>query len=214
MSDKKRLIVGISGATGAVYGVRILEILSRIEDVETHVVLTKAGKMTIQVETPYSIKDVEAMADVVHDVNNVGASISSGSFRTEGMVIAPCSMKSMGGIAHSLGGDLLVRAADVVLKERKKLVLVVRETPLHLGHLEAMAALTRMGAMIFPPVPAFYHRPKTLDDVINQSVTRILDQFEIDVKLFHRWDDEGMSRHPDAGKATPLSAAKKRQGKK
>ena len=214
MSDKKRLIVGISGATGAVYGVRILEILSRIEDVETHVVLTKAGKMTIQVETPYSVKDVEAMADVVHDVNNVGASISSGSFRTEGMVIAPCSMKSMGGIAHSLGGDLLVRAADVVLKERKKLVLVVRETPLHLGHLEAMASLTRMGAIVFPPVPAFYHRPKTLDDVINQSVTRILDQFEIDVKLFHRWDDEGMSRHPDAGKATPLSAVKKPQGKK
>ena len=214
MSDKKRLIVGISGATGAVYGVRILEILSRIEDVETHVVLTKAGKMTIQVETPYSVKDVEAMADVVHDVNNIGASISSGSFRTEGMVIAPCSMKSMGGIAHSLAGDLLVRAADVVLKERKKLVLVVRETPLHLGHLEAMASLTRMGAIVFPPVPAFYHRPKTLDDVINQSVTRILDQFEIDVKLFHRWDDEGMSRHPDAGKATPLSAVKKRQGKK
>jgi 4-hydroxy-3-polyprenylbenzoate decarboxylase len=214
LSDKKRLIVGISGATGAVYGVRILEILSRIEDVETHLVLTKAGKMTIQVETPYSVKDVEAMADVVHDVNNVGASISSGSFRTEGMVIAPCSMKSMGGIAHSLAGDLLVRAADVVLKERKRLVLVVRETPLHLGHLEAMALLTRMGAVVFPPVPAFYHRPKTLDDVINQSVTRILDQFDIDVKLFHRWDDEGMSRHPDAGKATPLSAVKKRQGKK
>jgi 4-hydroxy-3-polyprenylbenzoate decarboxylase len=214
LSDKKRLIVGISGATGAVYGVRILEILSRIEDVETHLVLTKAGKMTIQVETPYSVKDVEAMANVVHDVNNVGASISSGSFRTEGMVIAPCSMKSMGGIAHSLAGDLLVRAADVVLKERKRLVLVVRETPLHLGHLEAMASLTRMGAVVFPPVPAFYHRPKTLDDVINQSVTRILDQFNIDVKLFHRWDDEGMSRHPDAGKATPLSAVKKRQGKK
>jgi 4-hydroxy-3-polyprenylbenzoate decarboxylase len=120
LSKQKRLIVGISGATGAVYGVRMLEILAKIEDIETHLVLTKAGKMTIQVETPYSVKDVEAMADVVHDVNNVGASISSGSFRTEGMVIAPCSMKSMGGIAHSLGGDLLVRAADVVLKERKK----------------------------------------------------------------------------------------------
>jgi 4-hydroxy-3-polyprenylbenzoate decarboxylase len=127
------------------------------------------------------------------------------------MVIAPCSMKSMGGIANSLGGDLLVRAADVILKERKKLVLVVRETPLHLGHLEAMAALTRMGAVIFPPVPAFYHRPKSLDDVINQSVTRILDQFDIDVKLFHRWDDTGMSRHPDADKATPLAAAKARR---
>jgi 4-hydroxy-3-polyprenylbenzoate decarboxylase len=208
------LIIGISGATGAIYGVRMLEILAKFEDIETHLVMSKAGRMTIQVETPFSVKDVEALADVVHDVNNVGASISSGSFRTEGMVIAPCSMKSMGGIAHSLGGDLLVRAADVVLKERKKLVLVVRETPLHLGHLEAMAALTRMGAMIFPPVPAFYHRPKTLDDIINQTVTRILDQFDIDVKLFQRWDDEGMSRHPDAAKTTTLAAVKERHAAK
>jgi flavin prenyltransferase len=214
LNKKKRLIVGISGATGAIYGVRMLEILRKIEDMETHLILTKAGRMTIQVETPFSVKDVEAMANVVHDINNVGASISSGSFRTEGMVIVPCSMKSMGGIAHSLGGDLLVRAADVVLKERKKLVLVVRETPLHLGHLEAMATLTRMGAVIFPPVPAFYHRPKTLNDVINQTVTRILDQFEIDVELFHRWDDEGMSRHPDAGKTTILAAAKERRAAK
>jgi 4-hydroxy-3-polyprenylbenzoate decarboxylase len=211
LNDKKKLIVGISGATGAIYGVRILEILAKLDDVETHLVLTKAGKMTIGVETPFSVKDVEALADVVHDINNVGASISSGSFRTAGMVIAPCSMKSMGGIANSLGGDLLVRAADVILKERKKLVLVVRETPLHLGHLEAMAALTRMGAVIFPPVPAFYHRPKSLDDVINQTVTRILDQFDIDVKLFHRWDEEGMSRHPDAGKTTPPASAKARR---
>jgi 4-hydroxy-3-polyprenylbenzoate decarboxylase len=211
LSAKRRLIVGLSGATGAIYGVRILEILAKMKDIETHLVLTRAGKMTIQVETPYSVKDVEAMADVVHDINNIGASISSGSFRTEGMVIAPCSMKSMGGIAHSIGGDLLVRAADVVLKERKKLVLVVRETPLHLGHLEAMVALTRMGAIIFPPVPAFYHRPKTLEDVINQTATRILDQFDIDVSLFQRWDDEGMSRHPEAEKATPLVAAKERR---
>lgn len=210
MNKKKRLIIGISGATGAIYGVRMLEILAKIDDVETHLVLSKAGRMTIQVETPYAVKDVEAMADVVHDIANVGASISSGSFRTEGMVIAPCSMKSMGAIAHSLGGDLLVRAADVVLKERKKLVLVARETPLHLGHLEAMAALTRMGAMIFPPVPAFYHRPKTLDDVINQTVARILDQFDIDVNLFQRWDDEGMSRHPEAGKRPALAAVKDR----
>ena len=194
----KRLIVGISGATGAIYGVRILDVLSKIEDVETHLVMTRAAKMTIQVETPHSAKEVEAMADVVHDINNVGASISSGSFRTEGMVIAPCSMKSMGGIAHSIGGDLLVRAADVILKERKKLVLVARETPLHLGHLESMAAFTRMGAVIFPPVPAFYHRPKTLDDVINQTVNRILDQFDIDVNLFERWSDEQMRRHPQA----------------
>lgn len=194
----RRLIVGISGATGAIYGVRILDVLAKIEDIETHLVMTRAAKMTIQVETPHSAKEVEAMADVVHDINNVGASISSGSFRTEGMVIAPCSMKSMGGIAHSIGGDLLVRAADVILKERKRLVLVARETPLHLGHLESMAALTRMGAVIFPPVPAFYHRPKTLDDIINQTVTRILDQFNIDVNLFERWSDDQMRRHPEA----------------
>jgi 4-hydroxy-3-polyprenylbenzoate decarboxylase len=194
----RRLIVGISGATGSIYGIRILEVLSRIQDIESHLVLTKAAKMTLQIETPYSVKQVEDLADVVHDVNNVGASISSGSFRTEGMVIAPCSMKSLGGIAYSIGGDLLVRAADVILKERKKLVLVTRETPLHLGHLESMVQLTRMGAVILPPVPAFYHRPKTLDDVINQTVTRILDQFGIDVNLFERWSDEQLRRHPDA----------------
>ena len=204
----RRLIVGISGATGAIYGVRMLQVLARIKDIETHLVMSRAAKMTIQVETPYSVKEVEAMADVVHDINNVGASISSGSFRTEGMVIAPCSMKSMGGIAHSIGGDLLVRAADVVLKERKKLVLVARETPLHLGHLESMAALTRMGAVIFPPVPAFYHRPKTLDDVINQTVTRILDQFDIDVTLFERWSDEQMGRHPGPERVISVASRK------
>ena len=194
MSSKKRLIVGISGATGAIYGVRMLEVLSKVKDIETHLVMTRAAKMTIQVETRFSPKDVEKLADVVHDINNVGAGIASGSFRTEGMVIAPCSMKSMGGIALSVGGDLLVRAADVILKERKRLVLLARETPLHLGHLESMVALTRMGAVIFPPVPAFYHRPKTLDDVINQTVTRVLDQFGIDITLFERWSDEQLRR--------------------
>jgi 4-hydroxy-3-polyprenylbenzoate decarboxylase len=186
----------------------MLEVLSRLKDFETHLVMSRAAKMTIQVETAYAVKDVEALASVVHDINNVGASISSGSFRTEGMVIAPCSMKSMGGIAHSIGGDLLVRAADVILKERKKLVLVARETPLHLGHLESMVALTRMGAVIFPPVPAFYHRPKTLDDVINQTVTRILDQFDIDVTLFERWDDEKMGRHPGAERVISVASRK------
>jgi 4-hydroxy-3-polyprenylbenzoate decarboxylase len=204
----RRLIVGISGATGAIYGVRMLEVLSRLKDFETHLVMSRAAKMTIQVETAYAVKDVEALASVVHDINNVGASISSGSFRTEGMVIAPCSMKSMGGIAHSIGGDLLVRAADVILKERKKLVLVARETPLHLGHLESMVALTRMGAVIFPPVPAFYHRPKTLDDVINQTVTRILDQFDIDVTLFERWSDEQMGRHPGPERVISVASRK------
>ena len=156
----RRLIVGMSGATGSIYGIRILQVLARVEDVETHLVMSKAAKMTVQVETPHSVKEVEGLADVVHDINNIGASIASGSFRTAGMVIAPCSMKSMGGIVLSVGGDLLVRASDVILKERKKLVLVARETPLHLGHLESMAQLTRMGAVIFPPVPAFYHRPR------------------------------------------------------
>ena len=202
----RRLIVGLSGATGAIYGIRILDVLSKVDDIETHLVLTRAAKMTIQVETTHSVKEVESMADFVHDINNVGASIASGSFRTEGMVIVPCSMKSMGGIALSVGGDLLVRAADVVLKERKKLVLVTRETPLHLGHLESMVSLTRMGAIIFPPVPAFYHRPKTLDDVINQTIARVLDQFDIDLDLFKRWDDDQMKRHPDAMKVADSSA--------
>ena len=192
----RRLIVGLSGATGSIFGIRILEVLQPIPDIETHLVMSKAAKMTLQVETPHSVKEVESMADVVHDINNIGASIASGSFRTAGMVIAPCSMKSMGGIVMSVGGDLLVRASDVILKERKKLVLVVRETPLHLGHLESMAQLTRMGAVIFPPVPAFYHRPKTLDDVINQTVARILDQFEIETDMFSRWNDESLSRFP------------------
>ena len=192
----RRLIVGMSGATGSIYGIRILQVLARMPDVETHLVMSKAAKMTAQVETPHSVKEVEELADVVHDINNIGASIASGSFRTAGMVFAPCSMKSMGGIVLSVGGDLLVRASDVILKERKKLVLVARETPLHLGHLESMAQLTRMGAVIFPPVPAFYHRPKTLDDVINQTVARILDQFEIETDMFHRWDEESLSRFP------------------
>lgn len=214
MSPKRRLIVGISGATGAIFGVRILQVLRELKDVETHLVMTRAAKMTIQVETTYAVKDVEAMADAVHDISNVGASISSGSFRTAGMVIAPCSVKSMGSIAHSVGGDLLVRAADVVLKERKKLVLAVRETPLHLGHLENMSLLTRMGAIIFPPVPAFYHRPKTLDDIINQTVTRILDQFGMDVNLFERWSDQGMSRHPEADSNFAASGKKRGQESK
>ncbi len=192
----RRLIVGLSGATGSIFGIRILQVLQPLPDIETHLVMSKAAKMTLQVETPHSVKEVEAMADVVHDINNIGASIASGSFRTAGMVIAPCSMKSMGGIVLSVGGDLLVRASDVILKERKKLVLVVRETPLHLGHLESMAQLTRMGAVIFPPVPAFYHRPKTLDDVINQTVARILDQFEVDTDMFRRWNEESLSRYP------------------
>lgn len=195
----RRLIVSLTGASGSILGIRILEILASIRDIETHLIMSKAARMTLQVETIHSVKDVEAMADVVHDINNVGASVASGSFRTAGMVVVPCSMKSLGGIAHSVGGDLLVRAADVVLKERKRLVLVVRETPLHLGHLENMVLLTRMGAVIFPPVPAFYHRPETLDDVINQTAARILDQFEIETDLFKRWNDDSLGRYRETG---------------
>ncbi len=195
----RRLIVSLTGASGSILGIRILEILASIRDIETHLIMSKAARMTLQVETIHSVKDVEAMADVVHDINNVGASVASGSFRTAGMVVVPCSMKSLGGIAHSVGGDLLVRAADVVLKERKRLVLVVRETPLHLGHLENMVLVTRMGAVIFPPVPAFYHRPETLDDVINQTAARILDQFEIETDLFKRWNDDSLGRYRETG---------------
>ena len=181
----KRLIIGISGATGAIYGVRMLEVLAKLKDVETHLVMTRAAKMTIQVETPHSVKDVEAMANVVHDINNVGASISSGSFRTAGMIIAPCSMKSMGGIAHSIGGDLLVRAADVILKERKRLVLVARETPLHLGHLESMVALTRMGAP--SSVARSLERLRDLGLVGHEGPTATGERYRIVDPIFAAW---------------------------
>ena len=202
----------MSGSTGAIYGVRLLDVLSQMEDVETHLVMTKAAKMTLQIETDYTVKEVEAMADVVHDISNVGASISSGSFRTAGMIVAPCSIKSMSSIAHSLGGDLLTRAADVVMKERKKLVILVRETPLHTGHLEIMASLSKIGAVIMPPVPAFYHRPKTLDDIINQTVSRALDQFEIETDLFQRWGELKIQKAKrELGEAKPALSAHKKE---
>jgi 4-hydroxy-3-polyprenylbenzoate decarboxylase len=206
------LIVGISGSTGTIYGVRILEVLAQMQDIETHLVMTKAAKMTLQIETDYTVKEVEALADVVYDVGNIGAGISSGSFRTAGMVVAPCSIKSMSSIAHSLGGDLLTRAADVVLKERKKLVVLVRETPLHTTHLEIMASLSRNGAVILPPVPAFYHRPKTLDDIINQTVSRTLDQFDIETDLFQRWGEFKLQKARREGDEvkTALSAQEKK----
>jgi 4-hydroxy-3-polyprenylbenzoate decarboxylase len=202
----------MSGSTGSIYGVRLLEVLSEMKEIETHLVITKAAKMTLQIETDYTVKEVEGMADVVHDVNNIGASISSGSFRTAGMVIAPCSIKSMSSIAHSLGGDLLTRAADVILKERKKLVILVRETPLHTGHLETMALLSRNGAVILPPVPAFYHRPKTIDDIINQTVTRTLDQFDIETDLFQRWGEFKLQRTKrEVGEVKGILSAQKKE---
>lgn len=185
----KRLIVGISGASGVVYGVRLLQVLQAIDDVETHLIMSQAARQTLSLETDYSLRDVQALADVVHDMRDIAASISSGSFRTDGMVILPCSIKTLSGIAHSYSDNLLTRAADVVLKERRPLVLCVRETPLHLGHLRIMTAAVELGAVIMPPVPAFYHRPQSVQDIIDQTVNRVLDQFDIrlPVDLFTRW---------------------------
>ncbi|MEZ6875119.1 UbiX family flavin prenyltransferase [Enterobacter sp. KBR-315C3_2022] len=185
----KRLIVGISGASGAIYGVRLLQVLRDVKDVETHLVMSQAARQTLSLETDFSLRDVQALADVVHDARDIAASISSGSFKTAGMVILPCSVKTLSGIVNSYTDSLVTRAADVVLKERRPLVLCVRETPLHLGHLRLMTQAAELGAVIMPPVPAFYHRPQTLDDVINQTVNRVLDQFDIDLPedLFTRW---------------------------
>ncbi|PKA31184.1 3-octaprenyl-4-hydroxybenzoate carboxy-lyase [Cedecea lapagei] len=185
----KQLIVGISGASGAIYGVRLLQVLRDVADVQTHLVMSQAARQTLSLETDFSLRDVQALADVVHDARDIAASISSGSFKTAGMVILPCSIKTISGIVNSYTDTLVTRAADVVLKERRTLVLCVRETPLHLGHLRLMTQAAELGAVIMPPVPAFYHRPQTLDDVINQTVNRVLDQFDIDLPedLFARW---------------------------
>lgn len=181
-----KLVVGMSGASGAIYGVRILQVLQQI-GVETHLVMSDSAKRTLVYETDYSIDDVKKLATHVHELNDLGACISSGSFKHAGMVIAPCSIKTLSALAHSFNTNLLVRAADVTLKERRKLVLMVRETPLHLGHLKLMTTVSETGAVLVPPLPAFYHRPKTLDDIINQSVNKALDQFDLDVNLFKRW---------------------------
>lgn len=185
----KRLIVGLSGASGAIYGVRLLQVLRNVANVETHLVMSQAARQTLSLETDLTLRDVQALADVVHDARDIAASISSGSFKTAGMVILPCSIKTLSGIVNSYTDTLVTRAADVVLKERRPLVLCVRETPLHLGHLRLMTQAAELGAVIMPPVPAFYHRPQTLDDIINQTVNRVLDQFDIDLPedLFTRW---------------------------
>ena len=185
----KRLIVGISGASGVIYGIRLLEVLRDVEDVESHLVMSTAAAQTIGLETSYNAAEVEALADVVYRFRDIAAAISSGSYRTEGMVVIPCSMKTLAGIAHSFSDNLLLRAADVVLKDRRKLVLVPRETPLHLGHLRLMVQVTEMDAIVAPPLPAFYHRPETVDDIINQTVNRVLDLFGIELPqdLFQRW---------------------------
>ena len=183
---RARLIVGISGASGVVYGVRLLETLKGVA-VETHLVMTKAAQITLAHETCWKVAEVQALADVVYRPEDIAASISSGSFATLGMIVAPCSIRSLSEIATGITSNLLTRSADVVLKERRRLVLMVRETPLHLGHLRSMAQVTELGAIVMPPVPAFYSSPKTVDDIVNHSVGRALDLFGIDNSLVQRW---------------------------
>ncbi len=184
---KKRLVVGISGASGVIYGVRMLGLL-RETDFETHLIISDSGRRNIEIETEYDPRDVESMADHVYEDRDVGAALASGSFLTCGMVVAPCTIKTLSGIANSYTNNLLVRAADVNLKEGRKLVLVVRETPLHKGHLRLMTMAADMGAHILPPVPSFYHQPKTIQDIIDQTIGKVFDYLGVEHQLFKRWE--------------------------
>lgn len=188
---KKRIVVGLSGSSGAVYGARLVEVLKEQPDIETHLVITKGARATLSYETTYEPEEVAGMADVVYDDNEMGAAIASGTFLTEGMVVAPCSIKTLSSIANSFDANLITRAADVCLKERRKLVLVVRETPLHAGHLRLMSEATTAGAVIMPPVPGFYTKPETVADIVDHTITKILDQFGIEAGLIERWSGLG-----------------------
>lgn len=183
----RRLVIAMTGASGQIYGIRLLEVLKDAPEVETHLVMSQAARMTITQETDYDPRDVEALANVVHRPGDIGASIASGSFETAGMIVAPCSIKSLSAIANSLDDDLVSRAADVQMKEGRPVLLMVRETPLHLGHLELMARAARIGYIIFPPVPAFYSRPQTLDDLVNGTAGRVLARIGIENNLYYRW---------------------------
>jgi 4-hydroxy-3-polyprenylbenzoate decarboxylase len=183
----RRLIVAITGATGAVYGLRLLQILRSTPDVESHLLISDAGVLNLHQELDLGRKDVEALADVTYSVRDVGAAIASGSFQSDGMVIAPCSMKTLAAVAHGLSDNLITRAADVVLKERRRLVLMVRETPFNLAHLRNMTAITEMGGIIFPPLPAFYHRPQTIEEMVDHTVARVLDLLDVPHALAPRW---------------------------
>jgi flavin prenyltransferase len=188
VSDRRRIVVGISGASGIIYGIRTLEVLQQL-GYETHLVMTKSAQITMAHETSMKVAALGRIASVVHRIDDIGASISSGSFKTMGMIVAPCSMRTLSEIATGTTSTLLTRAADVVLKERRRLVLLARETPLHLGHLRSMTQLTEMGAIVMPPVPAFYAQPQTIDDIVNHTVGRALDLFDIDSKLVKRWGE-------------------------
>jgi 4-hydroxy-3-polyprenylbenzoate decarboxylase len=188
--EPRRVIVALTGASGAIYGIRALEVLRAQPGIESHLVMTKAARATIGYETEMSVADVRALADVVHSDGDLGAPISSGSFRTAGMLVAPCSVKTLSGIATSYDDTLVVRAADVVLKERRRLVLLLRETPLHAGHIRLMADVTASGAIVMPPVPAFYTRPVTIDDIVDHTVGRALDVLGIDTDSVQRWEGD------------------------
>jgi 4-hydroxy-3-polyprenylbenzoate decarboxylase len=188
MPTDKRLIIAITGATGAIYGVRLLQVLRELRGIETHLMVSDAGVLNLHQELDMNRKDVEALAHVVHNVRDVGASIASGSFQSEGMIIAPCSMKTLAAVAHGLSDTLITRAADVVLKERRRLVLMVRETPLNLAHLRNMTAVTEMGGIVFPPLPGFYHRPQTIAEMVDHTVGRVLDLFSVPHTLTPRWN--------------------------
>lgn len=189
MSDKRRIIIGMSGASGVIYGIRALEMLQPITNVETHLVFSPATAQTVAAETDMSLDEIKDLADIVYSYKDIGAATSSGSFRTDGMLVAPCSIKTLSGIANSYNDNLITRSADVCLKERRPVILLVRETPLHLGHLELMQRAAQYGCSIVPPVPAFYHRPKTIDDIVNQTVGRALDLIGIDTKSVYRWKE-------------------------
>ena len=186
-----RVIVGITGATGTIYGVRLMEMLRTEENIEVHLVMSQSAKLTLKMEHDIPLGRINDLAHEVHEVKNIGASISSGSFHSRGMIVAPCSIKTMSNIAMGNTGDLISRAADVILKERRKLVVAIRETPLHAGHLENLIKLANLGAVIFPPVPAFYNRPVTLQDIVDQSCMRMLDQLGIHLESAPRWGEEG-----------------------
>lgn len=193
----KRIVIGISGASGVTYGVRLLSLLKE-SDYETHLILSEAAKLNIEIETDYTPDAVQAMASHVYDHKNMAAALSSGSFLTNGMVVIPCTIKTLSGIAHSYNENLLVRAADVTLKEKRKLVLVVRETPLHVGHLRLMTLAAEMGAHILPPVPSFYHQPKTIEDIVDQTIGKVFDYLGIAHQLFKRWgENENISKNSD-----------------
>lgn len=196
-SRPRRIVVGISGASGSLYGVRLLQALRSTPDVETHLILSASGKRTLLEETDFSVKDVEALAHVVYDNRDTGASLASGSFKTAGMAIAPCSVKTVSALANCYADTLLARAGDVTLKEGRPLVVVVRETPLHVGHLRQMLALAEMGGVILPPVPAFYQRPRTIDDIVNHTVARVLDRLGVAHELIPEWTGGGRKPAPD-----------------